>query len=66
MRHALGSHSALARFLCAARTSAPRRSLRETCRRMSSALTIRFDVDPDVPLLVAAQVLHEHARERAS
>jgi hypothetical protein len=34
--------------------------------RMLSALTIRFDVDPDVPLLVAAQALHEQARGRAA
>jgi hypothetical protein len=62
---ALGHASDLARFLRMAQTLVRRPALRATCARMCAALTVRIDVDPDTPLLIAARPIHEQAAEGA-
>jgi hypothetical protein len=65
MRH-LGGASKFARFLRRGQIRTDRPALQAACARMHAAMTIRIDGDPDLPLLVFAQPLHEFVAERAS
>jgi hypothetical protein len=62
----LGDASELSGFLRDGQTRNNWPALQSLCGRMRIALTIRLDVDPDLPLLVMERPLSKRAVERAS
>jgi hypothetical protein len=62
----LGTASEFARFLWEGRGRADCPALRALCARISAALTLRLDAEPDRPLVVYRQPGAERATERAS
>ena len=64
--HELGTASEFSRFLRTSQTRTDRPALQATCARMSAALTLRIDVDPDRPLIITTRPLHERTAERAA
>jgi hypothetical protein len=55
----LGRASDFARFLCEGRARTEWPALCEVCARTLAALTIDIDTDPDLPLLVLPEPLHD-------
>jgi hypothetical protein len=55
----LGRESDAARFLREGRARTDWTALHAVCTRMLAALTVRFDLDPDLSLLVCSQPLHD-------
>ena len=61
----LGESSRVAPFLREAITRADWPSLQEVCSRISTALAVRIDADPDLPLMVVSQPPQDAAVRQA-
>lgn len=62
----LGTASEFARFLWEGRRRTDWPTLQASCTRTSAALTLRIDIEPDLPLVVYGQPGAARATERAS